>query len=498
MKKKTWIIAILAALLVGGGASAFFILNKTPKEQYFYSEVKTIQHIQELVETRYESETEWASIGSTKATDSTYELSGEYDGNTEPQIEEMLNSSNIALRIAADPNEREVETEINATVLGVDVDPIRAYITTEEVIVGLPFYDQLLQLKDKDFGKLMTTLDPNYDGSDSLGLDSFLGDKGLYTEENIEYLKKEYAMYIYESIPEEAFTVKDETVELNGKSVKAEKVSMTLTEVQVQKILTDVLEKAKNDPKFEEILKESTESFVDQLNLASDTPEPFNFEETMDELINSVNDINLPNGINSTLWHDSNLIIKRDFNIEIPDAGTFEIVGTQSLDKTEQNWKYSVGLDNESLNIVGDLSTTKDGTYTDEVSILDKNNVGLVYNSEEKLSGEERTFDRTFIFEDGYQPMELFWNGKSTYKKDTMQADHEFVIGIDETTNAIIKVKQKSKIIKKISLPADSEKMVNIGKMDSNSLQKLLTDDIYPEMESWGMNIMQQFEEELY
>jgi len=497
MQKKTWIIAIIAALVVGGGASAFFILSKTPKEQYFYSEIKTIQHIQELVETRFENETEWVSIAGTKATDSTYELSGEFDGNTEPQIEEMLSNSNIAIRIAADPNEREVETEINATVLGVDVEPIKAYITTEEIIVGLPFYDQLLQLNDKDFGKLMTTLDPNYAGTDSLGLDSFLGDKGIYTEENMEYLKDEYAMYIYEILPEEAFTVTDETVEMDGESVKAEKVAMALTETQVKTILTDVFEKAKKDPKLEGIVKESTASFIDQLNSASGTIETFNFEETMDELIKSVDDINLPNGINSTIWHDSNLIVKREFNVEIPEAGLFEIVGTQSLEDSAQKFEYTIGVDNELLNITGDLSSTKDGTYTDEVSILDNNEVGLVYNGEEKLTGEERTFERTFTMEDEYQPMEFLWNGKSNYKKDSMQADHEFVIAMDESSNAVIKVNEESKIIKKVNLPAESEEMVNIGTMDSNSLQQLV-EDIYPELESWGMNIMEQFEQELY
>lgn len=498
MKKKTLIIAIISIFIVAGGASAFFLLNKTAKEQYFISEVKTIQHIQEIVETRYEDETEWANIGRTKATDSIYELSGEYEGNANPQLKQILNNSNIGLRIAADPNEREVETEINATVLGVDVDPIKAYITTEEIIVGLPFYDQLIQLKDKDFGQLMTALDPTYEGSETLGLDSFLGDKGLYTEENMEYLKDEYAMYIYESIPEEAFTVADETVDVNGKSVKAEKVVMTLTEAEVQKILKDVLKKAKDDPKFEEIVKDSTESFIDQLNLASNSEEPVDYDEMMDDIIKSIDDIKLPNGINSTIWHDSNLIVKRDFNVEIPDAGTFAITGTQSLEENAQNWEYSVGLDNQSLTITGDLSATKDGTYTDKVSILDTNNVGLVYNAEEKLAGEERTFERTFKLEDENQPMEFLWNGTSNYKKDTMQADHEFVITIDESSNAVVKIGQESKIIKKVDLPADSEKMVNIGTMDSDSLQQLLSEDIYPEMESWGMDILQQFEQKMY
>lgn len=498
MKKKTWIIAIISFFVVAGGASAFFLVNKTPKEQYFYSEVKTIQHIQELVETRYENETEWAKYGTTKVIDSTYDFSGEYQDDTNPEIEQAVNNSNVAIRIASDPNKQEVEAEINATILGVDVDPIKGYITTEEIILGLPFYDQLLQLKDKDYGNLMRAIDPSYSGSENLGLENFLGKNNILSEENVEYLKEEYMMYLYESLPEEAFTVSDEKIDVNGKSIKAEKVSMTLTEAEVKKILTDVLQKAQKDPKFKEMVEDYLESSFDQFTAVSTPDTTFEFDEVMDDLISSVDKIDLPDGIKSTIWHDADLIVKRAFNVETPEAGTFEIAGTQSLEEATQNWDYSIGIDNNSLKFTGDLSTTKDGTYTDEISILDNNNVGLAYNGEEKLSGDDRTFERKFTFEDEYQPMEFLWTGKSNYKKDSMQADHEFVIAIDESSNAIIKVNQESKIIKKVNLPADSEKIVNIGTMDSNALQQLLTEDIYPEMESWGMNIMQQFEQEMY
>ncbi|WP_419961216.1 hypothetical protein [Psychrobacillus sp. BM2] len=498
MKKKTWIIAIISFFVVAGGASAFFLVNKTPKEQYFYSEVKTIQHIQDLVETRYENETEWAKYGTTKVIDSIYDFSGEYQDGTNSEIEQVVNNSNIALRIASDPNKQEVEAEINATILGVDVEPIKGYITTEEVILGLPFYDQLLQLKDKDYGNLMRAIDPGYSGSEKLGLENFLGKNNILSEENIEYLKEEYMMYLYKSLPEEAFTTSDEKIDVNGKSIKAEKVSMTLTEAEVKKILIDVLQKAKKDPKFKEIVEDYLESSFEQFTAVSTPDATFEFDEVMDNLISSVEDIDLPEGIKSTIWHDADLIVKRDINTEIADLGKLEITGTQLLEDSAQNWNYTISMDNDPLHFTGDLTTTKDGTYKDEISFLDDNKAGLVYNGEEKLSGDDRTFERKFIIGDEYQPMEFLWNGNSNYKKDSMQADHEFVVTIDESSNAVIKVNQESKIIKKVNLPADSEKMVNIGTMDSNSLQQFLSEDIYPEMQGWGMNIMQQFEQEMY
>lgn len=49
-----------------------------------------------------------------------------------------------------------------------------------------------------------------------------------------------------------------------------------------------------------------------------------------------------------------------------------------------------------------------------------------------------------------------------------------------------------------MNVPSDSEKMVNIGTMDAESLQQLMMEDIYPELERWGMNITEQLEQELY
>ncbi|WP_144513858.1 DUF6583 family protein [Bacillus sp. FJAT-22090] len=498
MKKRTWIIAIISLFVLAGGASAFYLAKKTPKEQYFYSEVKTIQHFQDLIETRYANEMDWAKKSTTSTTDNTYEFSGEYSGDTNPQIEQVLNNSNLALRMATDPNKQEVETEINATILGVDVDPIKGYITTEEIILELPFYDQLLQLKDKDYGNLMRTFDPSYSGSEKLGLENFLGKDSMLSEENREYLKKEYLMYLYESLPEESFTATDETIEVNGKSTKTEKVTMSLTETQVKKILTDVLEKAKKDPKFKAMVEEYLESSFEQFTATSMTDETFKFDEVMENLITSVDKIDLPAGINSTIWHNADLIVKREFNMEIADAGALKIIGTQSLEDSAQNWDYTISMDNDPLHFTGDLTTSKDGTYKDKISLLDDNKVGIVYNGEEKVTGDDRTFERTFIVEDEYQPMEFAWSGNSAYKKDSMKANHEFSIQLDNRSNAIINMKQASKIIKKVNLPSKSEKMVNIGTMDAEALQQLMMEDIYPELERWGMSITEQLEQELY
>jgi len=497
MKKKTWIITIIAFFVVAGGASAFFLLNKTAKEQYFHAEIKTIQHIEELVESRFENETEWVKKSGTKAIDSTYELSGEYIGDTNPEIQQLLSNSSVAIRMASDPKEKEVEAELNATILGVEIEPIKSYITTEKVILDLPFYDQLLQLKDKDFGKLMLTFDPTYSGSEDLGLENLLGQNGTLSEENMEYLKDEYIMELYESLPEESFTTSDETIDVNGKSLKTEKVTMKLSEAEVKTILTDILQKAKKDSKFKTIVEDSTQDFVDQYNSASGSAEPMEFDTVMDDLISEVDNIKLPNGINSTIWHDADIIVKREFDLGISETEKLEIVGSQSLDASEQNWDYTFNMANESLNFTGDLST-KDGTSTDVLAFSFNDEEVFVYNGEEKVLDGDRTFERKFILQDEFEPMELSWNGSSSHKKDAMQAEHELSFEMPNSSSAIIHVNEERKIIKNVKLPAESEKIVDIGAMDADSLEQLMAEDIFPAMEQWGMNIAEQFEQELY
>ncbi len=73
--------------------------------------------------------------------------------------------------------------------------------------------------------------------------------KNVFSEENKNYLMKEYLFFFYNSIPAESFTESSEEVTVFGEKLKANKISMELSGDQIKDILVKVLEKAKDDPK---------------------------------------------------------------------------------------------------------------------------------------------------------------------------------------------------------------------------------------------------------
>ncbi len=69
-----------------------------------------------------------------------------------------------------DPNKQIMKAGLGADVNGVKVDDITGYITTEGIMLGFPFTSDILQIKDKDFGNFMRTMDPYYEGPETLNL----------------------------------------------------------------------------------------------------------------------------------------------------------------------------------------------------------------------------------------------------------------------------------------------------------------------------------------
>src|SRR5690625_6416735 len=71
----------------------------------------------------------------------------------------------------------------------------------------------------------------------------------------MEYLLKEYGVLIYKEIPDTAFESTSDKAKVNGEELKADKITMHLTEEEVQSILTKVLDKLETDDRVKEMLE---------------------------------------------------------------------------------------------------------------------------------------------------------------------------------------------------------------------------------------------------
>lgn len=510
---KLLVIMILTALVVvGGSVSAFFLVNKSPKVQYFLAEAESFKQMGEIIEDRYKNELNWLEVQKKKPVETNFDLSGEWNDPSVDyemqEIQSIVNSTKISSKQVYDPVKKQIEVDLRGELGSLKVDFGSLFVTTEKLVASVPFLDELVRFDDKDFGKMMREFeDEDYDGNENLGLSQLFEDGFSVTEESRTYLEKEYLAYLMKEIPEEAFTSEKEEITVYDKKMKTKKVKMDLTEQQLKTVLKNLLEKAKKDEKLKAILKE-------QLTLstfAGDTSDDEiatimdGFEDGLDEAIEGVDSIKLPNGLQSTIWHRSNKIVKREFTMGVGEdkdnLDTLMVSGTQLLEKAEQKWDFVFGAkdsfgDENTVNVKGDLAW-KDQKSTDTIT-LSMDDVKFIYKGKEELKGKKRTFTRSFGFSDGDMDPAIIWKGNATHESDSMKANHEFSFSEktmgDNMFNLVLK--QQGKIVKKVDMPAETEDTINLGKMSKEEFE-VFAEETLVKVQEWAFGFMEDLQGEI-
>ncbi|MEK5037718.1 DUF6583 family protein [Sporosarcina sp. FSL K6-3457] len=517
VKKKSFkalIVALVTVLvLVGGSASAFFLLNKSSKLQYFLAEAETFKEMSTLVEERYKNELNWMKVQQEKPVETKYDLSGEWnDPSVDPMMQEIqsiVNSVTLSMNQVYDPTKKELETAFSGELGAVSVDFGSIFATTEKLVVALPFLNELIRFDDKDFRKLMREFDENFEGNENLGLPQLFESSSSSMEEVNAYIEKEYIEFLIKELPEDAFTTDKEEILVVDEKVKAKKITMNLKEEQVKNLLKSLLTKAQTDEKLKEIVKDQlgVSAFAGDFSPSDLAMVVEEFDKGIEAAIEGVDSLSIPNGLQSTIWHQSNQIVQRDFALTIgsheDDLVTVNVTGTQLLEKTAQQWDYKVALtdsfgDESTMNINGDLAW-KDQQADDSI-VISVEDIEFSYQGKEELNDNKRTFTRTFAFTDGYSEPSLIWQGNATHDSDNMIANHEFKFserGIGEDLFSLL-LKQQGKIVKKVDMPEETDSTVNIGQMDRGQIESFIELEVAPKVEEWFYELMGEVEGELY
>ncbi|MFS0688374.1 DUF6583 family protein [Sporosarcina sp. 179-K 8C2 HS] len=515
-KSPALLIAVLTAVLVigAGAVSAFFLFNKSPKVKYLLAETKTFTQIGDLFEERYKNEVDWLDVQKKKPVESTYDLSAEWNdpsaGYDMVELQRILNNTTFSMSQVKDPVEKEWEMNFSGKFGSVSTDFATLYFTPEKMMAALPFTDKLLFFMDEDYGKMMRETDAFYEGPDKLGLSRLFEEQFSMDGEFQTYVKEEYMEYLYHELPEDAFTNEKEEIELFGEKMKTEKVAMKLSEEQVKSLLVDLFKKAREDEKLKALLKEQIafSTMTDDISDRKLTELVRDFEDSLDEAIDKVNGWHIPNGIESTIWHKSSSIVKREFAMSIgetkDDIATLKIEGVQLLDNSSQKWEYSFTGTNPTMqedaviDFKGDL-TWKDGKSDDTITITVEDTT-ITYKGKEELDGKVRTFNREFSVSDEDFAPKLVWSGKATHEKDSMKADHDFTIidpsGSISESEIYLRLKQEGKVVKKVEMPDESKNLVDVGKMSSDEMDDL-EDELAAEFEKWVTELMGDLQSEL-
>lgn len=501
MKKSVMIGIIVAVLAIGGGATAFFMFNKSAKQQYFLAETKTMEKSIELFQQKYANEFEWYDKSQNDVTEYVMELSAnpseDVFGILDPQMLDIVENSSIKMTTQSDMKKGEIKAKLDANVMDIELNDFIVYFTAEKLLVSVPFLQDTIQLNDKDFGNVMRMTDPNYEGQETLGLDQMVGKNSLYSDEMSEHLKSEYLMYFYKELPEDAFTIGDkEEVTVGEKKLTGEKVTMKLTEQQVKDIFVKVLEKAKKDDKLDELIKTMYEQSSGMAVTTLDMDFSKEMDTMLDEMIQGIKDSSMPNGLTSEIWHQKDLIVQRHFEISFGEE-TVVIDGKQSIEDAQQIFDYEIGDGTDKVTVAGDLSW-KDQKASDTITFkVDGEEGFLQYDGDEVLKGDTRTFTRSVSYEDDSSSFAMDWSGEATHEKDQMKVDHQFIIAFDDSELLDINVNQTAKVIKEVSFDA-GDNVINIGEMDQEAFDKYFNETLYEQSEQWLMDKYMEFEELFY
>lgn len=511
---KGLIISIIVAILViGGGVAAYVSMNNpsSPKGKFLLAEKDSMEFISETVEKRFESELDWSTQAEEKPTETSFELSAEYNdpnagmGYGAMNPAEFINNSVLTIKTQSDLKDNKVTAEFAADVAGFTVDDIQVALTEEEFTLGLPFLDDLLQIKSSDASKLLHEVMPELVSADEEidFAEFFEATKGYLSEKDIKNLKKKYIEDTFKDLPEDAFTASEEKIDVHSNSMKTDKITLDLNEEQVKDLLTTLFDKLQKDDIIKDMIKDQFANQMFGLTNAElmldngDYDLINDFEDAMSEAKEEIKDLHIPDGFKSTIWINDKLIVKRDLSMKIgPNENelvTLAVNGTQHLTDTNQLFSYDIGFEDSynegTLTITGDFSW-EDDQIKDSIKLLVED-IEIAYEAEETLKKGEREFDRTFSLLDEFgDGGKLLWTGTSSYEKDQMNSSHSFALDIDDfgpdifSLHATIDGKQ----IKEVKIPEGSVK--DLGNMTIEEIEAYIEEDAAAQFQQWLMKMM--------
>ncbi|MFC4022590.1 hypothetical protein ACFOUV_02000 [Oceanobacillus longus] len=505
------IIALIVGVIVlaGGSAAAFMILSNSPKASYFLAEKNTIDYMVEQMENRYEPELDWYEKTQTDKTASTVELTAAYNDpaastggyGLDPSM--FINNSSIIFDAQTDMENRQIYTDLKATIGGMEIDDIQLYLTEEKLMLGLPFLEEVIQMNDEDLGPLLHEADPDmFTGDEKLGLETiFESAEGVLPEEDIEYLEKEYLKFIYDELPEDAFTSSDESIDVNGESINSEKIEFKLSEEQSKDLITTVLDKMENDDRLKEILVDqmTAQQFGSNIYMDEDIDLLMSdFETAVADAKQGLDEFKIPDGLTSTVWIHEDKIVQRDIAMEMgpneEELAALSVKGTQLLTDTNQFFNYDMTFSDAysegSMNISGDLNW-EDNQATDSIS-LSLEDIVLSYEGSETLEDGNRDFERTFTLQEPTSGGgSLLWSGNATYDNDIMNSENNLSVetpdfGQDMFSLTIV---TDGKMIDSVETISD-ENVKEIGGMSPSEIQAYIEMDVTPKFQQWLFGLM--------
>lgn len=506
---KKWIpIAIIAAVVIIAGVFIVqaFVLT-SDKEDYFLAEKNTIDQYKEIYQERFEDELEWLDHAKNNATESSFDISAVVDDMSVPtNVAQIINNSTISIKTQMDRENEQASAALSASIADFELEGIEGYINSNDLIIGLPFLDEFLQLNGDDIGKTLADIDPaSFRGEENINFRSILFEENVLPEEDLEYLQTEFVEYLYDQLPDDAFDSASETITVSGEELNTDKISFVLTEEQVQTILGDLFSKMAEDDRLQQVI-------IDQLlhanyvsNLASDDDIDMLLEEfntSLQEAADKIDSLQLPNGFNSIIWVHDNVIVQRDLNAEIAsdkndDKAEISFTGSNLISEHTQTIEYVLHVkdqySDETIAINGDLSY-QDGEMNDSYTFSSDNSRVTLEMAKSNQEDGNTEFEYSLGLEENEALfLTIYWTGDATYESDQMSANHTIYADDGRYVNqdvASVSIAETGTTINEVEMP-NTDQVRNLGEMSAEELIDYFENDVAQQFDTWSNELLE-------
>ena len=352
-------------------------------------------------------------------------------------------------------------------------------------------------MNEADAASFLNTLDPeSFDGSEEIDYSMFFESSAM-TESQREYFKDEYSTFVRENLPDEAFESASEEITVGENTIKADKLTMTLTEEQIHTFLRDLFNKMAEDEELANIIETQmmAANFGNpEAPSAENTASEFN--DSLKEAAENIEDVGFPDGLTSVVWTDGDdNIIQRDLDtaLTVDDStGQIAVDGTADISEDSRVINYDMTFTDDTMESVlgytADLNETESG-YEDTITLRADSEDLFVINSvkTEEEDSEVWNADINFNEEMFGSPLTLFIESSSVYNEDQVTGDMTLYAddGVNVTRDTfVLNLTSDSQTVNEIELPAaDNEK--NIGQMNIDELNAYFNDEVGPKFEEW-------------
>ncbi|AZB41012.1 hypothetical protein CEF21_00895 [Bacillus sp. FJAT-42376] len=386
-----WVIAgIIAFLVIGGTAAYALLINKSPKQLYLLSEIKTFQKAAEDFDHQNGELADFQEELAENASNTKTKISGGLDaqGALPPEfemIQELLNEAAITTEVEQDPKKDRSYTKAGIAVQGENLLDMEIYQTPKQVAAKVPsIYEKYFYLNANEYGQFMRQLDPAYSGPEKLDFKP-VDIKDLELNEKEEkHLKDTYAAFLNEKLKDEYFTKKDNvSYEHNGEKLKVTQVTMKLNEKETKALISQLLDQMIKDKELHTIIANRVvkigNSGASQMDMIDPDTVKTDFVDGLKDAKKEVKETRIPKGFTSVLMvNGDELVIDRKMDVTVADS-------------TEPGTAVSI----HTMDVPYDADKKRDQELKVDIT-SDKEDEGgslLLTNKINKKEGEDRTED---------------------------------------------------------------------------------------------------------